>query len=61
MIYASSFVTNEVFRAAHDGRSSWQWARVVSRSAGIDGPTGLHLDDSMRLYVASFGTDQVFR
>ncbi len=61
MIYASSFATNEVYRAAQDGRNGWQWARVVGRGAGIDGPTGLHLDDNMRLYVASFGTDQILR
>ena len=61
MIYASSFATNEVYRAAQDGRNGWQWARVVGRGAGLDGPTGLHLDEDMRLYVASFGTDQILR
>jgi hypothetical protein len=61
MIYASSFSTNEVYRGDRDGRMGWQWSRVVSRGVGLDGPTGLHLDDSLRLYVASFGTDQIFR
>ncbi|EKX53808.1 hypothetical protein GUITHDRAFT_132857 [Guillardia theta CCMP2712] len=61
MLYASSFITNEVYRAVVDERGAWQWFRVVSKGTGVDGPTGLAVDKDLRLYVASFGTDQILR
>lgn len=65
MLYASSFVTSEVYAAMlDDSGHHWRWFRVVSRGGGgvgLDGATGIAVDDDLRLYVASFATDQVFR
>mmetsp|Transcript_72188 Transcript_72188/g.150818 ORF Transcript_72188/g.150818 Transcript_72188/m.150818 type:complete len:246 (-) Transcript_72188:17-754(-) len=65
MLYASSFVTSEVYGAMVDDTGShWRWFRVVGPGGGgvgLDGATGLAVDDKLRIYVASFATDQVFR
>eukprot|EP00960_Hanusia_phi_P006424 184143-Hanusia_phi.AAC.1 len=61
MLYASSFITNEVYRAVIDERGAWQWFRVIGKGTGVDGPTGMAVDKDLRLYVASFGTDQIVR
>ena len=65
MLYASSFITSEVYGALLDESTHhWRWFRVVSKGGGgvgLDGPTGLAVDDDLRLYVASFATDQIFR
>jgi hypothetical protein len=60
-LYASSFLTNEVFRAAPDEKGANRWVLVVGRGQGLDGPTGLALDEQSSLYVSSFGTDQILR
>lgn len=61
LLYASSFLTSEVFSAFMDDAGRWQWSRVVGPGTGVDGPTGMALDAKLRLLVASFGTDQVLR
>ena len=61
MIYASSFLSNEVFSGIPDEKGMWRWVRVVGKTGGPDGPTGIALDEQLRLYVASFGTDQIMR
>ena len=62
LLYASSFLTSEVFSASMDNESGkWRWFRVVGRGTGVDGPTGMAVDPQLRLLVASFGTDQILR
>jgi hypothetical protein len=61
MLYASSFATSEVFSASLDERGVWRWFRVVGAGTGVDGPTGIAVDEQLRLLVSSFGTDQILR
>jgi len=71
LLYASSFMSSEVFSASMDDKGKWHWFRVVGYGTGsriggrtygpVDGPTGLAVDSRLRLMVASFGTDQIVR
>ena len=62
LLYASSFITSEVYSAWMDSESGkLRWFRVVGHGTGVDGPTGMAVDSQQRLLVASFGTDQILR
>ena len=40
LLYASSFISSEVYSASLDERGVWRWWRVVGAGTGVDGPTG---------------------
>ena len=50
-----------MFAASVDDLGKTRWFRVVGHGTGVDGPTGLAVDSHLRLFVASFGTDQILR